>query len=273
MQKKNKSILNVLNLEVLPVTLLPSTIISATRKMFDKEGNVPPVLLIAGSHKDGQNYCYTFNLISHPDLIESPITFDENKCIHDIIEDTKEEFVSIDLIVYQTIGKVYLGTIGQNETIDDAILREKKVPDSEKPIGVILMIETPTSKYKEIIFKINNTTHLASEFNKDLLSVVGDTQDFGLYNKEKNMDDIKMKKQTLWDTIGVEKDFFDFIDEILADSKTNKLGLSDTIRKVILKLRENELGKETSNGGKVTSYEMKLFLAGKIFEEKLKKLI
>ena len=273
MQAKNKSILKVLKLEGLPIEIFQQTVISASKKMMEKEGMVPPVLIVVGKKNDDHiRYCYNFNLVSHPDVNSSPISSDDNTIISSIMRDVREEFESIELVIFQTLASMLIGDASNEEKLKSAFASgDTDAVKNNMSMGVVMYMETPTKKEKEVIFKLGKHIYLASQFNKDILKVEGNEQNFGVYNNKQTMEDIKVKKQTLWETLGVEKEYFDFMDEILKESKSEKIGLSDTIKKVIIKLRDVELGGGTSTGKKISPYEMKLFLAGKIFEEKLKK--
>jgi hypothetical protein len=199
-----------------------------------------------------------------------------NPIIESILGDMREEFEQIDIIVLTTQVQMIVATNNDTEEIKEAI-KDHNIKKLKKlsTHGIFILTETINKREKEILFKKGNKVLKASDYNSSMASVNQEDYEFGLYNKTnkktKMEEKVSIKKQTMWDTLGVQKEYFDFMDDIIKNSKDNKVGLSETMKKVILYVRDSELGDGSSTGNKISQYELKLFLAGKVFEEKIKK--
>lgn len=270
MNPKNKAILNEFNLEDLPTFMLKGSIIEACKKMMIKSGIIPPVLIVVGRKHNGAKYCYNFNLVEHADA-NSSSTISDVDIINSILSDVKQEFKTIEMVVFQTLAHMVIDDIRNRDVTKEKIEREGiESLGNKHQQGAVLFFETPTKKEKEVIFKLGEKVFVASEFNKDLLEVEGNGPELGIYKQNIDMEKIQVTKKTLWETINIKKESFDFIDSILKEAKESKKGLSDVMRQTILSVRDKEYGEGHSTGTNISDYEMKLFLAGKIFEEKIK---
>lgn len=275
MLKKNQSILKIMNLRTLTPRSFHRSIQEATIQTFKVGADVPTVLCVGGRKKDDDNlYVYNFNLSGHEDIHKYK-TFEG--LVQYILKDLRSssEFEKIEIVVFQTRVKMLMADLDMIHKIDDITAPELSDKIEE---GIVIMWEFEDEKKKEVLFKRKTEVFKASEINAELVRMDGTDPQFGIYingnskTNEHMSEKIKVKQKTIWDSLGIEENYFDFIDDIINDAKSNKANLSDTMKKIIIGIREKEYGVFNPSEHKITEYELKVFLAGKQFESKLNKL-
>lgn len=249
--------------EKLVIHRLKDSAISTLKKMGDAATN----LVVYGEKFDG-NYIYLFDIYKYPNFT-NPVDV-SYKVMDDLTSSgtfNKIHFVCFQAaILYKTSLFKLKSSINLNR-------------DQFENKAILFVIETFSNKNTSIIYIDANNNPIEKDQNS---ATIESAEEYGIpefkkYLKNKNMSTSAAEKQkSIWDSLSIKKEEFDWIDEIIEESKKEKRSLTDTIKIIVRTVRNNEF--DINNNSKegqsdCTWYEIKLFLAGKIFEEKLKKQV
>ena len=246
---------------------LKSSAIATLRDYGDAATN----LIVYGEKKDGL-YIYLFDLYQYPNFTN--IVDVSYKVMDDIT--SSKLFNRIVFVCFQASIKYHTTSLNFGEI---PLEKSKSIPrEAYQNKAILFLVETARNKNVKMIYiKDNQPVEV-----DDSKSIISSAEEHGIPKFKKYLKNNEMatstptKENSIWDRFSIKKEEFDWIDDILNESKKEKRSLTDTIKIVVRSVRNHEFeidNNSVEGRSDCSSYEIKLFLAGKIFEEKLKSQI
>ncbi len=269
MQKNTELILRKIDLPlVLKEDVIENKLKKAAIDTLKFLGKASTNLVIFGKTSTHENSIYLFDVQSYPEFKSIPDTIEI--LLDDVIE--SNIFKKINFIIVQASVNIPINFLNKD------VSEIKNISQKDFNTEAILYIIQKENKSDRKIIYIDSDNSVKELTDKDTIILPLNEKDIPnlkkYFKRDTMLTTTPENKKTIWDSLSIKRSEFDWISDIIEESKTKKRSVSETILIIVKTIRNLEFDiEENSQAGKsdVSSYELKLFLAGKVFEELIKK--